>query len=67
MDGTLFLEVHPPLAEDREKYGDFMQVVQDAISDTISGVSTKYRVALSARAIRTAIEEQTGIPVAISR
>jgi hypothetical protein len=44
-----------------------MQQVQDAIADAISGVNTKYRVALNARAIRTAIEEQTGIPVAISR
>lgn len=67
LDGTLFLEVHPPLAEDREKYGNFMQQVQDAIADAISGVNTKYRVALNARAIRMAIEEQTGIPVAISR
>lgn len=67
LDGTLYLEVHPPLAEDGVKYGDIMQVALDAISDAIAEENTKYRVMLSDSAIKTAIEEQNGIPVAISR
>jgi L,D-transpeptidase ErfK/SrfK len=67
LDGTLYLELHPPLAEDREKYGDMTQMVLDAISDAISGANTKYRVLLRDSTIKTAIEEHSGIPVAISR
>jgi len=67
LDGTLYLEVHPPLAEDGVKYGDIMQAALDAISDAVSEENTKYRVMLRDSAIKTAIEEQNGIPVAISR
>jgi L,D-transpeptidase ErfK/SrfK len=67
LDGTLYLEVHPPLAEDGVKYGDVMQAALDAISDAVSEENTKYRVMLRDSAIKTAIEEQNGIPVAISR
>jgi len=67
LDGTLYLEVHPPLAEDRQKYADITQRVLGAISAAISRVNTKYRVLLRDNAIKTAIEEHTGVPVAISK
>ena len=67
LDGTLYLEVHPPLAEDGVKYGDITQVAMDAISDAISEENTKYQVMLRDSAIKTAIDEQNGMPVAISR
>ncbi|MGB7932412.1 MAG: L,D-transpeptidase family protein [Gammaproteobacteria bacterium] len=66
LGGTLYLEVHPPLAEDGEKYGDIMQAALDTIADAISEKNTKYRVMLRDSVIKTAIEEQNGIPVAIS-
>ena len=67
LDGTLYLEVHPPLAEDAVKYEDMMQLAMDAIADAISEENTKYRVMLHDSVIKTAIEQQNGIPVAISR
>jgi hypothetical protein len=59
--------VHPPLAEDREKDRDIRQMALDAIADAVSGANTKYRVLLRDSAIETAIDERTGVPVAISR
>jgi L,D-transpeptidase ErfK/SrfK len=67
LDGTLYLEVHPPLAEDAVKYEGMIQLAMDAISEAISEENTKYRVMLRDSSIKTAIEEQNGIPVAISR
>jgi L,D-transpeptidase ErfK/SrfK len=64
---ALFLEVHPYLDEDREKYGDLTQMVLDVIADAIAESGTDRSVALSGRAIRTAIEERNGMPVLISR
>jgi len=65
--GALFLEVHPYMDEDRDKYDDFMQMVLNEIADAIAESGTDHRVALSGRAIRTAIENPDGIPVLISR
>ena len=60
---TLYLEIHPPLEED--------QAGRDALVDTIMSVvhtaQLQRPVTLSGRAINKAIEEQSGIPVAISR
>jgi L,D-transpeptidase ErfK/SrfK len=67
LDSTLYLEIHPPLAEDRDKYGDLTQMVLDMISDAIAEENTKYRVMLRNSAIKRAIEEENGIPVAISK
>jgi L,D-transpeptidase ErfK/SrfK len=70
--GSLFLELHPPLEEDKDKYQDFMQSVLDAISDFLAnnentgGVDSE-GIGLSGSALRQAIEEQSGIPVLISR
>ncbi len=65
--GALFLEIHPVMDEDREKYSDFMQMVLNVIADAIAESGTDHQVALNGRAIRTAIGEQHGMPVLISR
>jgi L,D-transpeptidase ErfK/SrfK len=60
---TLYLEIHPPLEED--------QAGRDALVDTVMSVvhtaQLQRPVTLSGRAINKAIEEQSGIPVPISR
>ena len=69
--GSLFLELHPPLEEDEEKYQDYMQSVLNAISDFLADEkntnSSLYRgVKLKGNALRQAVEEKSGIPVLIS-
>ncbi|NNG12093.1 MAG: L,D-transpeptidase family protein [Halobacteria archaeon] len=65
--GALFLEIHPHLDEDREKYSDLTQMVLNAIADAIAESGTDRQVALSGHAIRVAIDERNGMPVLISR
>ncbi len=70
--GSLFLELHPPLEEDQEKYQDYMQSALDAISDFLAdegntGGIEPGNIALSGSALRQAVEEKSGIPVLISR
>jgi L,D-transpeptidase ErfK/SrfK len=67
LDGTLYLEVHPPLEEDQHESGDITRVAQEIISAAIAEENTKYRVMLRNSAIKAAIAEQNGIPVVISR
>lgn len=61
--GTLFVELHPPLEEDAEIYANYMERVLDAIAEFTAG----YDISLSGRALWQAIEEQNGIPVAVTR
>jgi L,D-transpeptidase ErfK/SrfK len=71
--GSLFMELHPPLDEDLEKYANYMQSVLDTIADFISAnadsidANTSKALALSGRALRQAVEEQNGIPMVISK
>lgn len=70
--GSLFLEAHPPLEEDEEKYQDYMQSALDIISDFLgdeqdSGRIDAVNTGLSGSALRRAVEEKSGIPVLISR
>ena len=71
--GSLFLELHPPLDEDLDKYANYMQSVLDAVSDLISkntdmvDATTRKALALSGRALRQAVEEKSGVPVMISK
>jgi L,D-transpeptidase ErfK/SrfK len=70
--GSLFLELHPPLEEDREQYQDYMQSVLNAISDFLADENNTADVAagdvgLSGSALRQAVEEKSGMPVLISR
>jgi len=61
--GSLFVELHPPLDEDQDKYANYMQSVLDAIAD----FTTEDDINLSGRALWEAIEHQDGIPVAVTR
>ena len=70
---TLFIELHPPLDEDLHQYEDYLQRVLDAIAEfivdrdtTLEGDATR-TFTLNGKAIRQAVEEKNGIPVAISR
>lgn len=70
--GSLFLEAHPPLEEDEEKYQDYMQSALNIISDFLgdeqdSGRIDAVNTGLSGSALRRAVEEKSGIPVLISR
>ena len=70
---TLFIELHPPLDEDLPEYENYLQRVLDAIAEfiadrdtTLDGEATRH-FTLNGKAIRQAVEEKSGIPVAISR
>ena len=61
--GSLFVELHPPLDEDQDKYANYMQSVLDAIAE----FTDQEEINLSGRTLWQAIEHQDGIPVAITR
>jgi L,D-transpeptidase ErfK/SrfK len=61
--GSLFVELHPPMDEDKDKYTNYMQRVLDAIAE----FTAQYEINLSGRALWEAIEHQDGIPVAVTR
>ena len=61
--GSLFVELHPPLDEDREKYANYMQSVLDAIAE----FTAPDEINLSGRALLEAIELQDGMPAAVTR
>jgi len=61
--GSLFVELHPPLDEDKDKYANYMQSVLDAIAE----FTAPDEINLSGRALWEAIEHQNGIPVSVTR
>ena len=61
--GSLFVELHPPLDEDKDKYASYMQSVLDAIAE----FTAPDEINLSGRALWEAIEHQNGMPVAVTR
>jgi L,D-transpeptidase ErfK/SrfK len=61
--GSLFVELHPPLEEDTENYTNYMQSVLDAIAE----FTAPDEINLSGRKLWQAIENQDGIPVAVTR
>jgi L,D-transpeptidase ErfK/SrfK len=65
--GALFIEVHPPMDEDQGKYQDIINAAFDSIADAIAGSGNQQHVALSGNAIKSAVEEQSGIPVMITK
>jgi L,D-transpeptidase ErfK/SrfK len=65
--GALFIEVHPPMDEDQGKYQDIINAAFDSIADAIAGAGNEQHVALSGSAIKAAVEEQSGIPVMITK
>jgi L,D-transpeptidase ErfK/SrfK len=58
---TLFIEVHPPLDEEREKV-----VLMNIAMDLVNASWEKRPFDLNGRALKQAVEEQSGIPVAIA-
>jgi L,D-transpeptidase ErfK/SrfK len=65
--GALFMEVHPPMDEDQEIYQDIINAAFNSIADAIAGSANEQHVALSGSAIKAAVEEQSGIPVMITK
>jgi len=65
--GALFMEVHPPMDEDQDKYQDIISAAFSAIAEAIAGTANEQRVALNGSAIKAAVEEQSGIPVMITK
>ena len=61
--GSLFVELHPPLDEDKDKYASYMQSVLDAIAE----FTAPDEINLSGRALLEAIELQDGMPAAVTR
>jgi L,D-transpeptidase ErfK/SrfK len=58
---TLFIEVHPPLDEQRESV-----VLMNLAMDLVNASWEKRPFTLNGRALKQAVEEQSGIPVAIA-
>ena len=61
--GVLYMEVHPPLEEDLARKNTLMNIALDVLDKAL----TKRRTPVSGRAISEAVQQQTGMPVAISR
>lgn len=63
VEGVLYMEVHPPLEEDIARKNSLMNIALDVLDRALQ----KHRVAVSGQAIREAVEQQSGMPVPISR
>jgi L,D-transpeptidase ErfK/SrfK len=59
---TLFLEVHPPLEEDREIAADLLRFALERVYAAV----TAHPVRLDGSALREAVAQARGIPVPIS-
>lgn len=68
---SLFVELHPPLEEDQEKYSNYHGIVVAAINDFLARNSNKRNIPedfeIDQEALAQAILEKSGIPVLISR
>lgn len=62
-EGVLYLEVHPPMDEHAAAKEDLLQYALEVIYQELE----KRPAALTGRMVRKAIDEQTGVPVAISK
>ena len=60
---TLYIEIHPALEENRESPGNDLQTVLNMIAD----YTVDRPIILSGSALRMAVENQDGMPVAISK
>ncbi|WP_297324467.1 L,D-transpeptidase family protein [Nitrosomonas sp.] len=68
---SLFIELHPPLEEDEEKFANYKQMTINAINDFLALKSSKKNITedfeIDQEVLRKAIIEKNGIPVLISR
>jgi len=65
---SLFIELHPPLEEDQEKYQNYELRVTNFINDFLSSPRNKRveNLTIDQEALKKAILEKSGIPVLIS-
>lgn len=68
---SLFIELHPPLEEDEEKYTNYKEMVVTAINDFLTLKSSKRTIPadfeIDQEALKQAIMKKSGMPVLISR
>ena len=64
--GRLYIEVHPPLDEDQDKYQEIMIAASERIAEAVAGAGNPQDVVLDDNAIRAAFAEHSGIPVMVS-
>ena len=70
---TLFVELHPPLEEDVEKYTNYSEIVFEAVNDFITkkkgGYSENYlaNVNIDHQVLEQAIVSKNGLPIIISK
>lgn len=70
---SLFVELHPPLEEDADKYTNYDQIVFDAVNDFIAkkvgnpNGDFETEVNIDYRVLETAIASKSGIPTLISK
>ncbi len=62
-DGILYIEVHPPLDEDDAPSGDLLRFTLERVYAELE----KRTVVLDGQALRSAVEEMHGVPVAVSK
>lgn len=62
-DGVLYVEVHPPLDEDETAQQDLMRYSLELVYAELQ----KHPAVLDGQALREAVEQKMGIPVAVSR
>ncbi len=66
---SLFIELHPPLEEDQEKYQDYERKVIAFINDFLASQGDKRMqdIEIDQEVLKQAIHEKSGIPVLVSR
>ncbi len=68
---SLFIELHPPLEEDEERYVNYKQMAITAINDFLTLKDSKKNITadfeIDQEALREAVMEKSGMPVLISR
>lgn len=68
--GSLFIELHPPLEEDEEKYNDYSKQVTTTINDFLANATRKEtieNISIDEETLKKAILEKSGIPILISQ
>ena len=62
-DGILYIEVHPPLEEDPTSTGDLLRFTLERIYEELA----ERPAVLNGQAVRQAVQEMRGVPVAVSK
>ena len=62
-DGVLYVEVHPPLDEDQNAQADLLRFTLERVYSELE----KRPAVLDGKALRQAVEQALGVPVAVSR